>query len=85
VTLESLVSDSQWRTFQVQGVKRKGRASLELKTGVGNIVSVPSPNGEAKRDFEFIEKTDSWSHYGEKRKSETSYNGGILRMKRKGC
>jgi hypothetical protein len=44
-------------------------------------------HGEAKRNFEFMgkTKTDSWSHCGEKRTSETSYHGRILRMKRKGC
>jgi hypothetical protein len=29
-------------------------------------------------------KTDDWSHCGEKRESETSYHGRMLRMKRKG-
>ena len=39
----------------MQGVKRKGRASLGLTTGVGSIYSVTSPsNGEAKPNFEFI-------------------------------
>ena len=43
-------------------------------------------HGEAKHDFEFIgEDKDSWGHCGGKRKSETSYHGRILRMKRKGC
>ena len=46
----------QWRKFKAQGVKRKRRASLGLTTGVGSIYSVPSPNGEAKRNFEFIGK-----------------------------
>ena len=41
---------------KAQGVKRKRRASLGLTTGVGSIYSVPSPNGEAKRNFEFIGK-----------------------------
>ena len=29
-------------------------------------------------------KTDNWSRCGEKRESETSYHGRMLRMKRKG-
>jgi hypothetical protein len=41
---------------------------------------------EAKRDFEFIveDKDRKWSHCGEKRESETSYHGRMLRMKRRG-
>jgi hypothetical protein len=52
----NICQKKQWHTFKVQGVKRKRRASLGLTTGVGSIYSVPSPNGEAKRNFEFIGK-----------------------------
>ena len=52
----NICQKKQWHTFKVQGVKRKRRASLGLTTGVGSIYSVPSPNGEAKRNFEFVGK-----------------------------
>jgi hypothetical protein len=48
------LSEETVARFKVQGVKRKGRTSLGLTKGVGSIFYVPSPNGEAKRDFDFI-------------------------------
>jgi hypothetical protein len=66
----------QWHTFKLQGVKRKRRASLGLTTGVGSIYSVPSPSmGRRNVTSNSLgkTKTDSWSHCGEKRTSETSY------------
>jgi len=61
----------QWRKFKAQGVKRKRRASLGLTTGVGSIFSVPSTSMGRRNVISNSSgkaKTDSWSHYGEKRK-----------------
>jgi hypothetical protein len=76
----------QWRTFQVQGVEHKGRASLGLTTDVGSIFSAPKMGRRNKMSNSSGKtKIDSSSHCGEKRKSETSYRRRILRMKRKDC
>jgi hypothetical protein len=74
-------------TFKVQDEKRKRRASLGLTTGVGSISYVPSPSmGRRNVNSNLLgkTKTGSWSHCGEKRTSEGSYHGRILRMKRQG-
>jgi hypothetical protein len=83
----SICRKKHWHTFKVQDVNRKRRASLGLTTGVGSIFSIPSPSMRRRNVTSNSlgkTKTDTWSHCGEKRTSETSYHGKILRMKRNG-